>query len=139
MIRNLILAAAFLAVPNVVEAQWVYLAPPWNFDTHPKYAGKGIQTIPLSEWERLTAFDSAAQCERARLFGREIRNLSPNDRERLLALFTTGAENRARMEAERPIAHDLALKKAWPDPKVIQESEATTLKWWSASKCVPLR
>jgi hypothetical protein len=139
MIRDVILVAAFLVVPNVVEAQWAYMTPPWNFDTHPKYAGKDVQAIPLSDWEQLAAFDSAARCERARLFGREIRNLSPNDRERLLALFATGAEEQARMEAERPIAQDLALKRAWPDQRVIRESEATTLKWWSASKCVSLR
>jgi hypothetical protein len=141
MVRGLVVIVAllFLAVPTVVEAQWAYLAPPWNFNIHPKYAGKDIQAIPLSEWEQLAAFDSAAQCERARLFGRDIRNLSPNDRERLLALFATGAENRARMEAERPIAQDLALKGTWPDQKMAQESEANTLKWWSASKCIPLR
>jgi len=138
MIRYVVLAAALLA-PNLVEAQWAYVTPPWNFDKHPKYAGKDIHAIPLGEWEQLAAFDSATKCERARLFARDIRNLSPNDRERLLALFATGAEDRARREAERPIAQDLALKRAWPDPKLVQESEAASLKWWSASKCVPLR
>lgn len=144
MIRHAILAAALLAVPHVVEAQWAYVTPPWNFDTHPKYAGKDIQAIPLSEWEQLAAFDSAAKCARARLFARDIRNLSPNDRERLVALFATGAEDHARREAQPGIAYDRALKKALPEAlpetkRLAQESDVATLKWWSASKCIPLR
>ena len=130
---------ALLASPRFVEAQWAYLTPPWNFDTHPKYAGKSIPAIPRNEWEQMAAFDSSAKCEKARLFAREIRNLAPNDRERLLALFAASREEQARADAEPRIAYDIALKKAFADTKVIQESEASTLRWWSASKCVPLR
>jgi len=137
--RNAILVIAFWAAPHIAEAQWSYLTPPWNFDTHPKYAGRDIQALPPSEWEQLAAFDSAAKCERTRLFAGDIRNLSPNDREKLVALFATGAEDQARRDAERPIAYDRAMKKAWPDSKLVQESEAAARKWWSASKCVPLR
>lgn len=144
MVRSVIWAVAFFAAPVIAEAQWAYLTPPWNFDTHPKYAGKDIQAIPLSEWEQLAAFDSAAKCERARLFAREIRNLSPNDREWLVALFATGAEDQARREAQSGIAYDRALKKALPEAlpdvkELVRKSEAATLEWWSASKCVPLR
>lgn len=139
MRRRGILVLAILAMPTVAEAQWAYVTPPWNFHTHPKYAGKDIQAIPLNEWEQLAAFDSATKCERARLFAREIRSLAPNDRERLVALFATGGEDQARRQAERPIASDLELKKALQDLKLVQESEAASLKWWSASRCVPLR
>src|SRR5512144_1919877 len=104
------LFAAFvmlIAVPAcAAEAQWLYLAPPWNFAHHSKYSGMDVRSIPDTEWEQLGAFDTAGRCENARVFAREIRNLSPNDRERLLALFASGAESRARKEARVPIASD---------------------------------
>lgn len=42
-------------------------------------------------------------------------------------------------EAELPIAQDLALKRVLRDSEMILKSESRTLKWWSASRCVPLR
>ena len=139
MIRKTILTLVLLSALTVVAAQWAYITPPWDFDVHPKYAGKDFQSIPVIEWEQLAAFDSATKCEEARLFAREIRNLSPSDRERLLALFASGAEDRARREAELPIAQDLGLKRVLRDSEMILKSESRTLKWWSASRCVPLR
>jgi hypothetical protein len=134
----LIIVSAIGLFPVSAEAQWGYLTPPLNFNVHPKYAGKEILSIPMDEWMQLAAFDTAAACEKGRLFAREIRNLSPSDWEYLMSLFASGAEERARREAQPLLFADSELKKKLHDQSLIEKAESTTLKWWSASKCVPL-
>jgi hypothetical protein len=141
--RTVLLTLMLLTMPIVAEAQWAYIAPPWNFD-HPRYSGREVQAIPLGEWEQLAAFDSAAKCENGRLFAREIRDLSPLDREQLLALFASGAEKQARVEAELRLAKREAswrhLKEVDKNVADLEEIESRSarmmLGWWSASKCV---
>jgi hypothetical protein len=142
--RTLLLMVMFLTIATVTEAQWAYITPPWNFYYHPKYDGTTARSIPLGDWQQLAAFDSAAKCEKGRVFAREIRHLAPNDRERLLALFASGAEEQARLEARRLLAdHEefwRDLKAVDPNDAALEKSERNAerkvLQWWSASKCV---
>jgi hypothetical protein len=142
--RTILLTAMLLTMAVVADAQWAYITPPWNFDHHPKYDGRTARSIPPEEWEQLAAFDSAATCEKGRLFARTIRNLSPNNREYLLVLFASGAEEQARFEANRLLVHykELwgAMKAADTDVAKFEKSEHTSnlkmVEWWQASKCV---
>jgi hypothetical protein len=141
---TILLSAMPLAMAVVAEAQWAYMTPPWNFDHHPKYDGTTPRSIPFGDWEQLAAFDSAAQCEKGRLFAREIRDLSPLNREHLLALFASGAEEQARLEAKQLLAENKEFVRRFrtvdTDPTVFDQSvRSANLKmseWWSASKCV---
>jgi hypothetical protein len=138
MRQCMLVAFTIILLPVPAEAQWGYLTPPWNFNVRPKYAGKEMQSIPMDEWEQLAAFDTAVSCEKGRLFARDIRNLSPGDREYLMSLFASGAEERAKQESQPLLLRDSELKKKLNDQTLTEKAETTTLKWWSASKCVPL-
>ena len=145
--RTILLTVMLLATAVVAEAQWAYMTPPWNFDSHPKYDGKTARSIPLGDWEQLGVFDSAAKCEKGRVFASEIRYLTPLEREHLLALFASGAEEEARVEGRRLRAFHEKLWNEWkavdPDPVALKKSEhSANMKlgeWWSASKCVRVR
>jgi hypothetical protein len=123
------------------EAQWAYLTPPWIFNEHDRYSGKQFAAIPLTEWKQEAAFDSAAHCERARLFTYTIRNLPQGHRERLLGVFAGGAEDRAKKEAEPLIEKFLALEGEWMRDKKLAETvrdiNSKIIRQWNASKCVP--
>ena len=86
LMRTILLTVMLLAMPVVATLRLSgYITPPWNFEHHPKYDGRTARSIPLNDWEQLAAFDSAAQCEKGRLFARTIRDLAPMHREHLLA------------------------------------------------------
>jgi hypothetical protein len=123
------------------EAQWAYLTPPWIFNEHDRYSGKQFNSIPLTEWKQEAAFDSAAHCERARLFAYTIRTLPQGHRERLLGIFAGVAEARAKKEAEPLIAEFAALEESWMrDTKrgeTVRDINSKVIRQWNASKCVP--
>lgn len=139
-VRSLFVVFAFALSPASAFAQWAYVAPPWNFDEHPKFKDNDPKGIPMRDWQQLASFDSARRCESAKLFARDIRLLSPNDREYLMTLFASGAEQQARsnagslIAAERTSARDVGANPQFRDLARLAERKA--LNWWSASKCV---
>lgn len=140
--RKVFLTLILFLTPVAAEAQWVYIVPPWNFHVHPEYKGMDIRSIPFTKWEQMASFDTSARCERARVFAREIRMLSPNDREGLLALFASGAEAQAREETKFLLDREQTLRQQiterFPSLKELAaETEVRSLAWWSASRCVP--
>jgi hypothetical protein len=136
-----------LATAVVAQAQWTYITPPWNFESHPHYDGKTARSISLRDWEQMGAFDSAAACEKGRLFASEIRSLTPLEREHLLALFASGATEEARAEGRRLRASHEKRWQEWravdPDSVKLEQSERRArmqmAEWWSTSKCIRAR
>jgi len=139
--KVLLLAIVLAAQPIIAEAQWAYISPPWTFNELGKYFGRDFHSIAINEWQQLVAFDSAAHCQRARLFAYKIRNLPVGYRESLLGLFAGGAEDQAQQNATGLIAYFTRLEKLYmEDPKLapmVQDINSKVIIQWNASKCVP--